>query len=165
MTANEVAAAAGISAQGVRWKRKKGQTDEEIISGIAQRDAASNEVLSDALLRKERAMADRREIEVQQLLKELIPVLPAERIYAAVYGMVRTKFLNMPAAINDQCAAITDPKEMLSFLDAEIRSRLSKLSDEFQRAGESVVDGGGEGDTAAETPDGDGVGGGEPGTE
>lgn len=162
-TDNEIAAKSGLTVPGVRARRKKGWSDDEIIAGVLG-FGKTGEDMTDAQLRKEIALADLRQLEVAEKSGELIP-LAAERAATAVMGqMTRAKFLAMPDALCDQLAAYTDAGEVRAFLRREIEERLTQIADEFSETARGLMGDSGDGDTTTGTPDGDGVGEEVPGT-
>ena len=162
MKDSEIAAKSGLTVPGVRWKRQKGWTDEEIISG--QR-AVEGETLVAAQLRKEIALADTREIERDEKQGTLIPLAEAQRAWSMLIQTTRTKFTALPTALAAQLAAYTDAGEIRELLTKDIDRRLEQLAEEFQQAARGALDDGGEGDKATGTADGDGVGGETPDTQ
>lgn len=153
-----VAKKSGLTRQGVHYKRKRGETDEEIISGQGKSDPYG-ETLAAAQLRKEKALADLRELEYRQKSGELIPVIEMQNAWSVLVRVTRNNLTAMPASVADQLAAITDPVEVRQFLTVELDRRLGELADEFQHTAIRALDDGDPGDPAAGTADGDGMGG------
>ena len=67
--------------------------------------------------------------------------------------------MTIPNTLAAICAASTDEREVKDIIDAEILKQLQHLSNDFLAAIDEDVPGGGAGGVAAETLDGDGVGG------
>ena len=156
MTDAQIAKKAKLTVPGVRYKRQRGWSDDEIIAGV---QATKNETLIDAQLRKESALANLRELEYAQKQGDLIPVRDALNAWSVLVQLVRTKIGGMANACADQLAAITDPTEVRMFLMRETDDRLSHLANDFRQAAIDSLDGGGESDQPADQADGDGVGG------
>lgn len=156
MTDAQIAKKAGLTVPGVRYKRERGWSDEEIIAGVRETEGES---LADAQLRKESALANLRELEFQQKQGDVIPLALAAAAWAQLCQLVRTKLSGLPNALCDQLAAMTDPTEVRLFLIRETDRCAAQLADDFLDAGAAIVDSGGEGNEAADPADGDGVGG------
>lgn len=153
-----VAKKAGLTRAGVKYKRDRGETDAEIIAGQGKSDA-SGETLASAQLRKEKALADLRELEVAQKSGALVPLDQAILAGANMAQMTRQRMMTIPNTLAAICAASTDEREVKDIIDAEILKQLQHLSNDFLAAIDEDVSGGGAGGVAAETLDGDGVGG------
>ena len=152
-TDEQIAEAAGITVDEVKRRR------------LAKREAGkrrvpepSEEILPEAILRKESALADLRQLEVAEKQGELIPLSDASRQFALMAQLTRQKMGAIPNALCDQLAAYTDPGEVRAFLIREIDLRLVHLANDFSAAARELVDGGEEGDSASEASDGDGMG-------
>lgn len=156
MTDSEIAKKSGLTVPGVRHRRQRGWTDEEIVAGVRKTETES---LADAQLRKESALANLRELEFQQKQGEVIPVALASAAWAQLCQMVRQKLSALPNALCDQLAAMTDPTEVRLFLIRESDRCAAQLADDFLDAGAAALGIGSESDAAAGSPDGDGVGG------
>ena len=161
MKDSDIAKKSGLTVPGVRFKRSKGWSDEEIIAGER---VVEGENLVGAQLRKEIALADTREIERDQKLGELVSLAESKRAWAMLIQVTRTKFCAMPNAVAAQVAAMIDAGEIRAFLTREVDRRLEQLAEDFQQAARVALDDGGEGDKATGAPDGDGVGGEAPDT-
>ena len=156
MTDSEIAKEAGLTVPGVRYKRERGWSDEEIISGAR---ANQIESFTDAQRRKESALADLRETERDEKRGSLIPLSAAMTAWAQLVQITRMKLSSLPNALCEQLAAMTDPTEVRLFLIRETDRCANQLADEFLDASTSALAGGGEGDAPADPADGDGVGG------
>ena len=157
----EIAKAAGLTVAGVRYKRNRGWSDAEIMSGQVLN---STEDLVDAQRRKEVSLADLRELDLSKRRGELIPLIDVDVAWAALVTITRTGIAGMANACCDSLAAMTDPGEVRAYLIAEIDRRLIHLNEEFSEAARLAVVDGGEGDSAEDSADGDGMGGVEPAT-
>ncbi len=167
-TAIEVANTIGVTPAAVYARRKRGETDEQIIATGRlpnKRDSKSGETLLAAQSRKETAVASMRELELAQKRGELIPVGEAVQMWGQLLSMARVRITTLATACADRLAAITDPVEARTFLAKEIADRLGHLTDDFRTAASEALGSGDNGDDATEVTDGDGVGGEEPGTE
>ena len=153
-----VAKKAALTRAGVKYKRDRGETDAEIIAGQGKSDA-SGETLASAQLRKEKALADLRELEVAQKSGALVPLDQAVLAGANMAQLTRQRMMTIPNTLAAICAASTDEREVKDIIDAEILKQLQHLSNDFLAAIDEDVPGGGAGGVAAETLDGDGVGG------
>lgn len=146
----------GLTRAGVKYKRDRGETDEEILSGKG-RKAKDGETLIDAQLRKEKALADLRELEVSQKRGELIELQAAILAGAAMAQLTRQRMMTIPNTVAALCAATTDEREVKAIIEAEIVRQLQHLSNDF--LSNTDLSGSSEGDPTASTPDSDGVGG------
>lgn len=162
MTDAQIAKKAGLTVPGVRYKRERGWTDEEILAGER---VVEGESLVQAQLRKETALADLRQLEVDEKRGELIPLAEATASWVALVQLTRAKMTAIPNAICDQLAASTDAGEIRLFLMREIDERLTQLAEEFQETARDIMGESSASDSTAATPDGDGVGGEIPDTE
>lgn len=160
----EVANKSGLTPQGVNLKRRRGETDAEIIAGTGKADA-SGETLASAQLRKEKALADLRELEVAQKSGALIPLDHAVLAGANMAQMTRQRMMTIPNTLAALCAASTDEREVKDILDAEISKQLQHLSNEFLAAVDQDLPGGGASGSSSEEADGYPVGGSEPGSQ
>jgi len=155
-TDGEIAKAAGLTIPGVRYKRNRGWSDDEIITGQV---LSSGEDLVDAQRRKEIALADLRELELEEKRGQLVSVIEAQNAWSTLILLIRNKFTAMPNAISEQLASITESREVRQFLTGEIDRVLTQLAEEFQTAAIETLGDGASGDRTAGTPDCDGVGG------
>ena len=151
----DVAKKIGITPAGVQYKRDRGLTDEEIISGEGKR-GANGETLAAAQLRKEQALADLRELEVQQKRGELIELKTAVLAGASMAQMTRQRMMTIPNALAGLLASTTDEREIKRLLDSEITKQLEHLSNDFLSLED--LSSGIDGDPAPAPADGDGVG-------
>lgn len=174
MSAIKVANTIGVTPAAVYQRRKRGETDEQIIATGRKpnkRDKnwggvlKSDESLLAAQTRKESAAASLKQLELAQKHGDLIPVVDALRQWGTLLTMARVRITTMPTACADRLAAITDPVEVRAYLAKEITDRLGHLTDDFRTAASEALGSGDNGDDATDVTDGDGVGGEEPGTE
>lgn len=89
----------------------------------------SNEALADAQARKERAIADLRELEVKRKSGELAPI---GEINAWVSGMItkaRDILLRMPGELRDRLAQETDPIKCEELMSGEVNRSLRELAE------------------------------------
>ncbi len=131
----------GLTRQGVNFKRRRGESDAEIIAGHGTSDA-SGETLASAQLRKEKALADLRELEVAQKSGSLVSLDHAVLAGAAMAQMTRQRMSTIPGALAGVLGATTDEREIRTILDAEISRQLEHLSNDFlSAADEGIADG------------------------
>jgi hypothetical protein len=162
--ANEI----GVTPAAVYARRKRGESDESILKlGRLpnKRDSKVGETLLSAQVRKERAVADLKELDLAHRRGDLIPVVDALRQWGTLLTMARVRITTMATACADRLASITDPVEVRAYLAKEIEDRLGHLTDDFRTAASEAMGSGDAGDDATAPGDGDGVGGTEPGTE
>ena len=89
----------------------------------------ANESLAQSQARKEKAIADRREIEVEKMRGELAPI---GEINAWISGMItkaRDVLLRMPGELRDRLAQETDAVKVDQLLSAEINRALGELAE------------------------------------
>jgi phage terminase Nu1 subunit (DNA packaging protein) len=146
-----IAKKTGLTRAGVKYKRDRGETDEEILSGKG-RKSKDGETLIDAQLRKEKALADLRELEVAQKRGELIERKIAELAGANIAQMTRQRLQTVPAAVASVCAASTDENEVKRIIDAEITKQLEHLAEDFLTSAD--LSGGSASDSTTEEADG-----------
>lgn len=80
--------------------------------------------------RKERAMADKLELELEIRRGELVEAAAVDAMNAEVDGIIRSNFMSLPSRLANELAALESPREVQLFLDEEIRKTLTQLSDE-----------------------------------
>jgi len=110
-----------------------GSLDPELV--VSFHDAGATETLSDAILRKERALARLRELEVDRELGRLCEVDMVLAAVASEYAGVRNKLLSIGSTMAPQLAICTDAGQCQALVDAAIHRALNQLSadDTFQR--------------------------------
>jgi phage terminase Nu1 subunit (DNA packaging protein) len=80
--------------------------------------------------RKDRAMADKLELELELRRGELVDAAEVDSMNAEVDGIIRSSFMSLPSRLANELAALETPREIQIFLDEEIRKTLTQLSDE-----------------------------------
>lgn len=131
----------GLTRQGVNFKRRRGESDADIMAGQGTADA-SGETLASAQLRKEKALADLRELEVAQKSGALIALDQAVLAGSAMAQMTRQRMMTIPGTLAGVLGATTDEREIRTILDAEISRQLEHLSNDFlSAADEGIADG------------------------
>ena len=93
----------------------------------------SRESLADATGRKEIALANLREIEEATKRGELVDVAEMEQAWATVGQTIRDNLLGMPDKLAPMLAAMTEKKEIRTYLMAEFRQLLTALPDEIHK--------------------------------
>ena len=93
----------------------------------------STEPLPEAIRRKEIALANLREIEEATKRSELIDVAEMEQAWATVGQTIRDNLLGMPDKLAPTLAAMTEKKEIRTYLMAEFRQLLTALPDEIHK--------------------------------
>lgn len=89
---------------------------------------------SDAQARKEAALADKAEMEVQQMRGELIPKGDVDAALRAFGASVRAKLDVLPDQIAPLVAPVTDMDEVHALLAEHARSILAAVADDMGRA-------------------------------
>ena len=79
--------------------------------------------------RKEKAMADKIEMENDVRRGELVDAAEHDKMNAEVDGIVRSNFLALAPRLASDLAGMDDPREIQVMLDDEIRRVLSELGD------------------------------------
>lgn len=129
LTSADIARAAGLSKQAIHQskhvqKAADGSIDvEATISGI--------DALSEAQLRKERALAEKHEMENQVRSGELIQVEEARRMGAIAAQAVRDGLLGIPDRVAPEIASLTDARQVRDRLKEEIGLVLKALPAEI----------------------------------
>lgn len=80
--------------------------------------------------RKDRAMADKLELELEFRRGELVDAAEVDSMNAEVDGIIRSNFMSLPSRLANELASLETPREVQIFLDEEIRKTLTQLSDE-----------------------------------
>ncbi len=106
------------------------------------------EGIDDAKARKERALADKREIEVQRQRGELVPMSAVRDAEVRLAHMLRDALLAIPSRTAMTLASMGSAHEIQELLEVELRGALAALSAGF--------DLGREGDVQAHDEDADG---------
>ena len=153
--ATDVAKKSGLTPAGVQYKRDRGETDEEILAGHGKR-GDDGESLAAAQLRKEKAIADRREIEVAQLRGDLVERKAVELAGASMAQMTRQRVMTIPNTLAPQLRSMTDEIEIRECLRAECVRQLQHISNDFLAL--QYLSGSSEGDSPSAETDGNGVG-------
>jgi hypothetical protein len=93
-----------------------------------------------AQLRKERALAEKAEIDVQVRLKELVPIEEVAASVAREYTYVRARILAMPTKLAKPVSMESDPQDVKRILDEAIAEVLEALvaDCEYQEGGLDV---------------------------
>jgi len=99
----------------------------------AKSSHGSGETLADATCRKEIALANLREIEEATKRSELVDVAEMEQAWATVGQTIRDNLLGMPDKLAPMLAAMTEKKEIRTYLMAEFRQLLTALPDEIHK--------------------------------
>jgi hypothetical protein len=105
-------------------------------------DAPMGERRSDAQARKEAALADKAEMEVQQMRGELIPKGDVDAALRAFGASVRAKLDVLADQIAPLVAPVTDMDEVHALLAEHCRSILSAVADDMGRAAQAAGQGG-----------------------
>jgi hypothetical protein len=84
--------------------------------------------LQAAIVRKELALAEKRELELAVMKREYVSVEEVCRQVEQCYAVVRERLLSIPGKIADACA-MQPREEVRRQLDDEIRSALAELSE------------------------------------
>lgn len=106
-------------------------------------DVVTGERRSDAQARKEAALADKAEMEVQQMRGELIPKGDVDAALRAFGASVRAKLDVLPDQIAPLVAPVTDMDEVHALLAEHCRGILSAVADDMGRAATAAGQGGG----------------------
>jgi hypothetical protein len=85
------------------------------------------ESLSQAQLRKERALADKHESDARQKRGELIEKQPMLLLWAEMGQTLRDQLMGLPDRVAGECAALTDPRMVRDYLLMEIKIVLKNL--------------------------------------
>jgi hypothetical protein len=104
-------------------------------------DAVTGERRSDAQARKEAALADKAEMEVQQMRGNLIPREDVDAALRAFGASVRAKLDVLPDQIAPLVAPVTDMDEVHALLAEHARGILSAVADEMSRAAQAAGQG------------------------
>ena len=86
-----------------------------------------------ARTRKERALADKAELEVQQRRGDLVPIDEARKVYTSVVTAARVALEAVPARIAPQVLGLSSQVEIRRIVQAEIASALRSLPKEAPR--------------------------------
>lgn len=97
-------------------------------------DAVMGERRSDAQARKEAALADKAEMEVQQMRGALIPKEDVDAALRAFGASVRAKLDVLPDQIAPLLAPVSDMDEIHALLAEHCRGILSAVADDMSRA-------------------------------
>ena len=97
-------------------------------------DAPMGERRSDAQARKEAALADKAEMEVEQMRGNLIPKEDVDAALRAFGASVRAKLDVLPDQIAPLVAPVTDMDEVHALLAEHARGILSAIADDMGRA-------------------------------
>lgn len=85
------------------------------------------ETIVQAQLRKERALADLRELEYAQKSGELYPKVQVNQWIVGMIGRATARLGRIPNEVADRLVVMTDPVEVRELLESEIRQALKEL--------------------------------------
>lgn len=105
-------------------------------------NAPMGERRSDAQARKEAALADKAEMEVQQMRGELIPKCDIDAALRAIGASIRARLDVMADQLAPLLAPVTDLDEAHALLAEHARSILSAVADDLSRAAVAAGQGG-----------------------
>lgn len=109
----------------IRWR-------EEFVREEERAKAPKNDTASDlgaAKLRRWKADADAKEIELATLRGDLIPKDVATRTFRRAIAALRTRILNFPGRWAAQLVGLENPKEARAALERAVRELLATLSE------------------------------------
>lgn len=131
---NELARECGLSTMTISRKLRQGKSPDQIRKEAAEwhakekKEPDANESFTAAQTRKERALADLRELELSVKRGELVSI---GEINAWVSGMIlraRDILTRIAPELRDRLAKETDPNRIQQLLEAEIHRALTQLS-------------------------------------
>jgi len=106
-----------------------GKVDVTKTDALLDKAAGTEESLAEAQTRKERALADLREIERSERLGILVEASAVKRVVFTAVRTVRDGILALPDRLAGQLAAETDQHRIRTMLVAELTVKLQELSD------------------------------------
>ena len=99
----------------------------ELQAAKSNKAATGKVTEAEARRRKEAALAELREIEIAEKRGELIDVAQMEQAWSTVGQTIRDNLLGMPDKLTPMLAAMTDKKQIRSYLMSEFQQLLTAL--------------------------------------
>jgi hypothetical protein len=133
MTKREIAKQSGLSRPTIDKRLKKGETVEQILTTeptpAPTRAAKKSETFIDAQTRKERALADLRELELAVKSGDLAPVAEVNAWVAGQILRARDILVRIAPELRDRLAQETNPNRVQELIDAEVNRALTALAE------------------------------------
>lgn len=111
----------GITQQAVSDNKKIAKSEDGSV------DVRRTTDIHDAVLRKERAIANLRELEYKRLSGDLVEIALVEKYFATSTKLVTDQLLSFPEKVSPMLAALTDVRQIRDLLAQEIRQILTNL--------------------------------------
>lgn len=101
---------------------------QKIIENIREQHSGEKSDIDAETLRLTKARADKADLEVRELKRELVPYKDVQNAAFEKARMVRDQFMNIPSRLSPILAAEKEAKKVNEMLDKEIRQILEALS-------------------------------------
>jgi phage terminase Nu1 subunit (DNA packaging protein) len=101
---------------------------QKIIENIRDQHSGEKSDIEAETLRLTKARADKADLEVRELKRELVPYKDVQDASFEKFRMVRDQFMNIPSRLSPILAAEKEAKKVRELLDKEIRQVLEALS-------------------------------------
>lgn len=101
---------------------------QKIIENIRDQHSGEKSDIDAETLRLTKARADKADLEVRELKRELVPYKDVQDASFEKFRMVRDQFMNIPSRLAPILAAEKEAKKVYELLDKEIRQVLEALS-------------------------------------
>jgi hypothetical protein len=132
----QLAKASGYSVGEVQRRRARGETDPQIMAAAERRtekrrntpEKRTTESYADAQARKERALADLREIEAARARREYVNLSEVKRGLIGLIIASKTRLLAMGAKLAPELAVETEAGKCQKLVDDEVYEALTELS-------------------------------------
>lgn len=130
----KLAKKAGVSPGLVTRKKTQGKSDAQIIEEAAARKGKrakqprKSESYAEAQARKEKALADLRELELREKQQELISAADAAKAWSGMITSAKDTLMAIGDEICDLLAPETNPIRCRELVNDKVREALTKLS-------------------------------------
>ena len=107
---------------------------QAIIENIRSQHSGEKSDIDAETLRLTKARADKADLEVRELKRELVPYKEVQNASFEKARTVRDQMLNISSRISSIVAAESDPKKVYEMMDKEIRQVLEALSGDLNES-------------------------------